>query len=241
MFRCLFALVLSQLAIADIVDLTSSATWSFTSTGSHGPDAAFAFGQGATKLIFRVSLPANAVISQAVLDLSQSTDIEFPGIAPQGCQPPATPVIGFFQEDGCSDLIARIPNSPFPDAFYQDQITISASGTNFSTLFGPPPFSIDPGSIPLQGTYSVSLLAEASMVFTNWLDPNNIGNTPPIPSFSGTSHVSGILEIESSAAPVPEPTSYRSVLAGSLLVLIICVVYRSRSTWAYAAHRAGSR
>ena len=112
MFRYAIALVLCHIAFADIADFSASASWSFTSTGSNGPNASSAFGMGGGTLNFDVLLPPGAVISEAVLNVSQSTNIPLCGLPNVLlCQKPPNPVTGFplFPITGCSDIPLSSP------------------------------------------------------------------------------------------------------------------------------------
>jgi hypothetical protein len=230
----LIVLFLSQLAFADLVTVSSSVTWSFTSAGgTNGPNNSFTSGSGTATLNFDVSLPANAVVSGASLSLTQSTSMTFPGLGPElDCTPPPNPVAGFVQVNGCSDLIYG--QGPFPDAYFMDQVTTngSAPGLASSLLFTPSfPVSIDAQFIPTNGVYAVTLSTQASMEFGSWLDPANSGLTPGIPTFSGNSQASGTLVVDYSVSSnaVPEPASYSLLLAGSLTGLISMKAWRRRS------------
>jgi hypothetical protein len=227
----ILALVLSQFAIADVVSISSSASWSFTSTGSNGPDSSVATGTGGATMSFNVSLPATAVVSGAWLNMSQSTSISFPG---RDCSllPLPNPVTGFITiTNGCSDLIYG--KGRFPDAFFLDMFNVDASGPGFiSANMAGLPLSIAPDLVPVSGTVSVDLFSSASMEFISWGDMSNRGLTPGIQTFTSDSSASGTLQIEYTVTSdaLPEPASYSWLLAGTLAGLISTKVYRRRSS-----------
>jgi len=112
----------------------------------------------------------------------------------------------------------------FPDAFFLDTITPSVFAPG---RLGPVfPTFVDPAVIPAEAVYPVSVSISASMIFTSFMDPNAIGSTPPLPSFTGNGQANGTLEITYSA--VPEPSSYRFLLAALFLALVCSIVRKTR-------------
>jgi len=213
------AFLLCRVVLADVVDMSASASWSIASTGVVG----YASGTGSTPMTFNVNLPANAVISAATLNLSQLSTLSFYSVFQESdCLPPSASVQNLVgQVTGCSDVPARNSNLSYPDALFDDTVNFSVNGpgvsTNPSSVF---PLSIDPNAIPTNGTYSISIGGQASEIFFAWLYPQQSipqGTMPPIPFFSTSSNATGMLQIVYDIVPTPEPAAFGLVLGGSII------------------------
>jgi len=227
-----FMTIACRLALANVVEFTSTATWSASSSGTNGVNGADAFANSSTTMNFDVISPANSVVTGATLTLSPTTTVTSSGAFSEGgwpgltnvlnCTPPPSTVTIFIEDTGCSDIPGPSePNVGFPDGYYLDSITVGGSAPGFmgSFLLAGEPFSVAPGSIPTNGLYGVSLYTNASMVFTSWLDPGEYGATPVLPAFSTSSNAKGTLDVTFSVVPVPEPATY-GLVCGGLVFLI---------------------
>lgn len=211
----LLAILIAPAALlADTLNLQLTTSWSFTGTGSNGPDSSFSSGGGSSQLLFDLSgLPASATVSDATFDATPLATFDVtPSDADSGClESGVIEVTTFIQTNACSE----IQGADFLDAMNLDG---SAPGVQSLNLNGPLPVAIDPQYIHPGGAVPVTLFDSASASFTGWYYPWLTGQTPAVVALSGDASVTGDLTIDYVVAPEPRTAALIIAILTGLVI-----------------------